>query len=57
MRSTFLRGRDHEQHGLRATDHSVMPQLETSASVCIPSSQFCGLGSGEFSHMKTSVTS
>lgn len=38
MRSTFLRSRDHEQHGLRAADHSVTPQLENSVSVCIPTS-------------------
>lgn len=38
MRSTFLHSRDHEQHGLGAEDHGVMPQLEYSVSVCIPSS-------------------
>lgn len=42
MRITFLRSRDHEQHGLGAEDHSVMPQLEYSVSVCIPNSSFCG---------------
>lgn len=32
IRSTFLHSRDYKQHRLGAQDHSVMPQLEYSAT-------------------------